>query len=111
MPTLTMPRRSLKSRASSRDEASRLDVARSLSASASATSAAAAAAAAACDALDDEEDASFVCSLLVADDDVDEAFGGGAGGRPGNAMPSSSNMVHLKLRLGEYRRSRRGRRR
>jgi hypothetical protein len=107
MPTLTMPRRSLKSRASSRDEASRLDVARSLSASASATSAAAAA----CDALDDEEDASFVCSLLVADDDVDEAFGGGAGGRPGNAMPSSSNMVHLKLRLGEYRRSRRGRRR
>jgi hypothetical protein len=106
MPTLTMPRRSLKSRASSRDEASRLDVARSLSASASATSAAAA-----CDALDDEEDASFVCSLLVADDDVDEAFGGGAGGRPGNAMPSSSNMVHLKLRLGEYRRSRRGRRR
>jgi len=106
MPTLTMPRRSLKSRASSRDEASRLDVARSLSASASA-----AAAAAACDALDDEEDASFVCSLLVADDDVDEAFGGGAGGRPGNAMPSSSNMVHLKLRLGEYRRSRRGRRR
>jgi len=109
MPTLTMPRRSLKSRASSRDEASRLDVARSLSASASATSAAAAAAA--CDALDDEEDASFVCSLLVADDDVDEAFGGGAGGRPGNAMPSSSNMVHLKLRLGEYRRSRRGRRR
>ena len=104
-----MPRRSLKSRASSRDEASRLDVARSLSASASATSAAAAAAA--CDALDDEEDASFVCSLLVADDDVDEAFGGGAGGRPGNAMPSSSNMVHLKLRLGEYRRSRRGRRR
>ena len=107
MPTLTMPRRSLKSRASSRDEASRLDVARSLSASASAATSAAAA----CDALDDEEDASFVCSLLVADDDVDEAFGGGAGGRPGNAMPSSSNMVHLKLRLGEYRRSRRGRRR
>ena len=94
MPTLTMPRRSLKSRASSRDEASRLDVARSLSASASAATSAAAA----CDALDDEEDASFVCSLLVADDDVDEAFGGGAGGRPGNAMPSSSNMVHLKLR-------------
>jgi len=85
----------LNTRNSSLEEASRLAAARSLSASTSA-------AATAADALDDSVAASFGWFSLCVDDedeeddDDDEAFGGVAGGRPGNAMPSSSNIAHLK---------------